>query len=66
MTLEEVQIEVSQHLDDIKRMFKPSTRALLLVSPRQDDPEGKQDFVMGDMKSPLATAMIERAKARGL
>lgn len=47
MTLPEVQDEVSQHLDDIKRLFKPGAKVMVFVG-FPPDPHGLKDFVMGD------------------
>lgn len=47
MTLEETQAEVAEHLDEIKRYFKPGVKIMVFVR-HADDPMGRKDFVMGD------------------
>lgn len=60
--LQQVQADVSDHLTDIKRKFKPSSRIMLFVR-QANDPEGKQDFVIGDDELPEIIKMCERRMA---
>lgn len=45
--LEQTQADVADHLDEIKRHFKPGAKIMVFVRAA-DDPEGRRDFVMGD------------------
>lgn len=62
MTLPEVQDEVACHLDDIKKLFKPGAKVMLLVG-FPNDPEGRYDFVMGDNDLQEVMNMCARRKA---
>lgn len=63
MTLQEVQEDVSDKLDQIKGYFKPGAKIMIMVG-FADDPHGNKDFVMGDMQPQSAMDMAARAKAR--
>lgn len=62
MTLEETQEEVSDHLDKIKRYFKPGAKITVLVRA-PDDPDGRKDFMMGDDDPQEVMNMIARRMA---
>lgn len=62
MTLEEMQDEVSDCLDRVKRCFKPGVKVTILVRT-EGDAEGKRDFMMGDDEPQEAMNMIARRMA---
>lgn len=54
--------QLSPHLDAIKEAFKPGAKITVLVR-RPDDPDGLQDFVIGDDGLQDAMNMIARRMA---
>lgn len=64
MNFQQVTEEVSDHLDKIKRHFKPGVKVTILVR-REGDDEGRQDFMMGDDDPQEVMNMIARRMAAG-
>jgi hypothetical protein len=55
---------VSDHLDEIKKLFKPPTKILVMVMAA-NDPDGLKDFAMGDDDLQGFMNMLARRMAAG-
>ena len=61
--LQEVQEIVSDHMDKIKKLFKPGTKITVLV---RTPGFGERDFMMTDDENPEIAAMVERRRRADL
>lgn len=62
MTIEEMQDEISDCLDRVKRCFKPGVKVMILVRT-EGDTEGRRDVLMGDDDPQEAMNLIARRMA---
>jgi len=63
MTLEQVREEISDHLDAVKRLFKPGVRVTILVRT-PDFPDGSRDLVLTDDDLDAALSALSRRKLK--